>query len=96
MIEPKLFERLSPLLGRTCLHRGRWWRLIDLLPGEGLLVLESVEQQAGIQLDQYGRASHRAPDLCQVPVLAGEGSALSEQIQTLLQNLGGDSIGDGD
>lgn len=90
MIDPKLFERLSSLLGRTCLHQGRSWRLIDLLPWEGLLVLESVEQQPGIQLDQFGRASHRAPDLCQVPVLAGEGSELSEQLQTLLRDLSWD------
>lgn len=96
MIDPKLIERLSSLLGRTCLHRGRRWRLIDLLPGEGLLVLEPVEQQAGIQLDQYGRASHRAPERCHVTVLMGEGGALSEQTQTLLQDLGWEPIGDRD
>lgn len=92
MIDPELVERLSALLGRTCLHRGQSWRLVDLLPREGLLVLESVEQRPAIQLDQFGRASYRAPDLCQVPLLEGEGEALSLELEELLQDLPWDRI----
>lgn len=87
MIDPELFERLSTLLGRTCLRRGQPWRLVDLLPGEGLLVLESAEQRPPIQLDQFGRASHRAPDLWQIPVLDGDGESLSQELEELLRDL---------
>jgi hypothetical protein len=84
MIDPNLLDRLSTLLGRTCLHRGQPWRLIDLLPEEGLLVLESAEERPAIQLNQFGRASHRAPDLCQIQVLAGDSEALSQELEELL------------
>ena len=84
MIDPHLIDRLSTLLGRTCLHRGQPWRLIDLLPEEGLLVLESAEDRPAIQLDQFGRASHRAPEIRQIPVLAGDSEALSQELEELL------------
>jgi hypothetical protein len=87
MIDPHLHKRLSRLLGCTCLHRGQSWRLLDLLPQEGLLVLESAEPRPGIQLDQFGRASYRAPDLHQVPLFSKGGDALSAELEELLLHL---------
>ena len=92
MIDPHLFQHLSTLIGRTCLHRGQTWRFVDLLPREGLLVLESAEQRPGIQLDQFGRASHRAPDLWQVPVLDADGETPSQELEGLLRDLAGSQV----
>ncbi|MGE5154686.1 MAG: hypothetical protein ACM3ST_11800 [Bdellovibrio bacteriovorus] len=87
MIDPHLHQRLSRLLGHACLHRGRTWRLLDLLPQEGVLVLECTDGGTGIQLDQFGRASHRAPDLHQVPLLSEDRDAPSHELEELLRNL---------
>jgi hypothetical protein len=51
-------------------------------------VLEAVEGQSGIQLDQFGRASHRAPNLRQIPLLDPGGGGLSADLEQLLGDLG--------
>jgi len=88
MLHRELNNRLTGLLGRTWLDRGQRWRIIDLLPEAGLLVLEAVEGQSGIQLDQFGRASHRAPNLRQIPLLDPGGGGLSADLEQLLGDLG--------
>lgn len=88
MIDPSLLERLHALLGHQCLHEGQSWRVIDVLPVEGILVLESGSVQPGIQLDQFGRASHRAPEIRQIRILGADGKGLSEELQALLDCLG--------
>ena len=87
MSDLALHERLAALLGRTWRQGDRAWRLIDLLPEAGLLVLESVEAPPGIQLDQFGRPSHRAPDLRQIPIVESRAGGPGEEIEALLRDL---------
>ncbi|AHF05372.1 hypothetical protein MARPU_04080 [Marichromatium purpuratum 984] len=64
-----LLHQVRTLLGRRCRLRGASWRLIDLLPGEELLILESDDEHAAeIQADQYGRPRQRRNTLLQVPL----------------------------
>lgn len=86
MFSPELNDRLTGLLGRTWRHQGQCWRIIDLLPEAGLLVLESADGLPAIQLDQFGRASHRANELRQIP-LFDPGGGLSIDLQALLEDL---------
>ena len=87
MIDPILLQRLRALLGRECLHQGETCRVIDLLPLEGMLVLQSSSARPGIQLDQFGRASHRARAISQIGILGPDGEALSEELQHLVDGL---------
>lgn len=87
MNENALISRLRSLLGRRCRYRGTTCRLLDLLPSEGFLVLECQETIPPILTDQYGRASHRAGRVLQVPIF-GDGQDLpSHQLQDLLADL---------
>lgn len=87
MIDPQLIERLTSLLGRECRHQGQPYRLVDLLPAEGLLVLESAEARPAIQLDQFGRPSYRAPDLHPIPILTADGTGMSQELEHLILQL---------
>lgn len=84
MIDADLIERLRNLLGRRCEHEGARCKIIDLLPADGILVLEVTAARPEIQLDQFGRASHRAPQIRQIPILSVDGDGLSAQMQMLL------------
>jgi len=83
----ELNDQLTGLLGRTWRRQGHYWRIIDLLPEAGLLVLESADGLPAIQLDQFGRASHRANELRQIPLFDARGG-LSNDLQALLGDLG--------
>ncbi len=85
MIDPRLLDRVSGLLGRQCLYEGESCRVIDLLPAEGVLALETSSVRPGIQLDQFGRASHRAPAIRQIRILGPDGQGLSAEIEQLLE-----------
>jgi hypothetical protein len=86
-IDTALLQRLRTLLGHRCEHDGQVWRLIDILPGEGLAVLESDLDRPPIQMDQYGRASHRANAILQVKILDPVEGALTLEMQGLLDCL---------
>jgi hypothetical protein len=86
-IDTALLQRLRSLLGHRCEHDGKIWRLIDILPDEGLAVLESDLARPPIQMDQYGRASHRANAILQVQILDPVEGALTREIQDLLECL---------
>ena len=92
MIDPILLQRLRALLGRECLHQGETCRVIDLLPLEGMLVLESSSARPGIQLDQFGRASHRAPAISQIGILGPDGKGLSDELRQLVDGLTDDRL----
>ncbi len=83
----RLVTHLRALLGRRCWYRGKPWRLLDLLPSEGILVIESLETTPPILTDQYGRASHRANQLLQVPIFGPARDLPSAQLQDLLVDL---------
>jgi hypothetical protein len=86
-IDADLMARLRTLLGQRCEHEGTVWRLIDILPGEGLLVLESDLQRPPIQMDQYGRASHRANAILQIRILDPATGGLTIETQDLVECL---------
>lgn len=86
-IDAELLQRLRALLGHRCEHDGQVWRLIDVLPGEGLVVLESDLARPPIQMDQYGRASHRANAISQVRILDPVEGGLTLEMQDLLDCL---------
>ena len=86
-IDTALLQRLRSLLGHRCEHGGQVWRLIDILPGEGLAVLESDLASPPIQMDQYGRASHRANAILQVRILDPVEGEITLEMQELLECL---------
>jgi hypothetical protein len=86
-IDAELMQRLRALIGHRCEHEGKVWRLIDILPGEGLVVLESDLASPPIQMDQYGRASHRANSILQIRILDRTNGALTNEMQDLLDCL---------
>jgi hypothetical protein len=83
-IDAELLQRLRALLGQRCEHDGQVWRLIDVLAGEGLLVLESDLARPPIQIDQYGRASHRANAIHQIRILDPVKGGLTLEMKDLL------------
>lgn len=87
MTHPALIHRLTALVGRTWRHRGRCWRVIDLLPDAGLVVLESTDGPPMIQLDQFGRPSHCAPELRQILMFQPDGDGPSDELRDLLGDL---------
>jgi hypothetical protein len=86
-IDAVLLQRLRTLIGHRCEHEGQVWRLIDILPDEGLAVLESVLARPPIQMDQYGRASHRADAILQVRILDPVEGELTLEMQDLMECL---------
>lgn len=86
-IDAALLQQLRTLLGHRCEHDGQVWRLIDILPCEGLAVLESDLARPPIQMDQYGRASHRANAILQIRILDPVGRGLTLEMQDLLDCL---------
>ncbi|MFB1489617.1 MULTISPECIES: hypothetical protein [unclassified Thiocapsa] len=86
-IDAALLQRLRTLIGHRCEHDGQIWRLIDILPGEGLAVLESDLARPPIQRDQYGRASHRANAILQIRILDPFEGALTLEMQDLMDCL---------
>jgi hypothetical protein len=79
-------ERLRSLIGRECRYYGRPCRIIEVLAGEGRLILEAREPLPPIQPDQYGQAAFRANELIEVG-LYGDGDALSEDLLHILEGL---------
>lgn len=86
-IDAALLQRLRTLLGHRCEYDGQVWRLIDILPGEGLAVLESDLARPPIQMDQYGRASHRANAILEIRILDPAEDALTPEMQDLIDCL---------
>ncbi|HSO83555.1 hypothetical protein [Thiocapsa sp.] len=86
-IDTALLQQVRSLLGHRCEHDGQVWRLIDILPGEGLVVLESDLASPPIQMDQYGRASHRANAILQVRILDPVEGEITLEMQELLECL---------
>ncbi len=87
MNEETLIARLRALLGSRCRHRGGNCRLVDLLPAEGILVLECEDREPLILADQYGRPSYRANELLQIAIFDGSRDLPSAQIDDLLADL---------
>jgi len=57
-----------------------------------MLVLQSSSARPGIQLDQFGRASHRAPAISQIGILGPDGKGLSDELRQLVDGLTDDRL----
>lgn len=79
-------NRFRDHLGRQCWMLGRSWRVAELLPAEGRLVLESQDAEPPIQADQYGNATSRAPEHLELALLSADGD-LTEEARALLGSL---------
>jgi hypothetical protein len=86
-IDPELIHRLRALIGRPCIHQGQVCQVLDLLTDDGILVVEFAGTPAGIQLDQFGQASHRGPTVGEIPILGLDGSGPSDDLVALLEGL---------
>jgi hypothetical protein len=86
-IDTAVLHDLKMLIGRRCTLQGTAWRLIDILPGEGLVILEGDLQRPPIQMDQYGRPSHRANEIRQIPILADDHAGLHHALREVLDAL---------
>lgn len=71
-------RQLQALLGQSCELRGRSWRVRDLLPDAGLLVLESADQQ--VQSNAYGEGHRRVPDRLELSLGSEEAQALLRSV----------------
>lgn len=65
-------SQLRSLIGRTTVHHGDRWLVIDYQPDGPSLVLENTRKHA-IQADQYGNGRRRAPLIEAVPVVGRNG-----------------------
>jgi len=79
-------ERLRNLIGRDCRYYGRPCRIIEVMAGEGRLILEARERLPPIQPDQYGQAAFRGNEHIEVR-LYGDGEALSDDLLHILEGL---------
>ncbi|MCU0835419.1 MAG: hypothetical protein MUC77_13460 [Chromatiaceae bacterium] len=87
MTDETFLRRLRALIGRECSYLGKHCRVIEVLAEQGTLVLELREALPPIQTDQYGQAVARSAELVEVPLFAGTGDELSEELLDLLATL---------
>ena len=85
--DSSFMQRLRRLIGRDCRYLGRRCRLVEILPDEGILVLEVREGIPPIQLDQYGQAAYRANEVTQIPIFGADPEDLSDDLLELLAHL---------
>jgi hypothetical protein len=79
-------ERLRKLIGRQCRFYGRPCRIVEVLAGEGRMILEARDSLPPIQMDQYGQAAYRANEHIEVNLYAAD-NALSEDLIHVLEGL---------
>ena len=84
MDEVAFLHRLRRLVGGECIYLRKHCRLIEILPDEGSVVLETRESLPPIQRDQYGHAAYRANDVMHVPIFGTNRHELSEDLLDLL------------
>jgi hypothetical protein len=79
-------ERLRNLIGRECRFYGRPCRIVEVLAGEGRMILEARDSLPPIQMDQYGQAAYRGNEHIEVNLYADD-DALSEDLLHILEGL---------
>lgn len=80
-------DRLRSLIGRECTHEGRRCRILDLLPRDNLLILQSEHGQPEIQLDQYGQAGSRGQEIHEIPLFKLDGVTPTDGLKAVLSCL---------
>ncbi len=66
-------QDLGALVGRRVRYEGRWYRVRDALPAEGVLLLEAEDGDA-VQEDAFGRAHRLLAHTIEVRVRTPEGT----------------------
>lgn len=69
---------LRQQLGRELVYEGRPYSLAEVLLDEAALVLKTHSRLPPIQLDQYGRAAHRADAFITLSVFDDQGMPRDE------------------
>jgi hypothetical protein len=75
-------ELLRRLLGRTVIHEGQRYRVIEVLDEKPLLVLQSLDQMQ-IQPDLHGRAKGHSAVYLTLPILNEARNAPSIELMAL-------------
>ena len=76
-------DQLRGMIGLLLLHQGILCRVIEVLEDGPSLVLQSIEEEPGIQPNQHGEATRRAPVTYTVPVLNNTKDELHAQFLEL-------------
>ena len=84
----ELRDRLRNLVGRECDHLGDRCTLLDVLWGEGVVVLRVESDTPPIQPDQYGRPSFRTQELREIPLFGDASGACSAELLEIISCLG--------
>lgn len=79
-------ERLRVLIGQRCDYDGRPCQVVEVLSGQGLLVLQARDQLPPVQFNQYGQAGRRIHEIIEVP-LYGPDQAPSVELMQVLEGL---------
>lgn len=87
MTDAGFLDRLRVLIGRDCEHLGRHCRLVEILEGEGLVVLEQRDGLPPVQVDQFGQASHRGNEVIQIPIFGADRETFSDELMDLFNCL---------
>ena len=86
-IDRTLMRRLRKLIGRDCMYLGKQCLVIDVLPEDGVLILETREELPPIQIDQYGQPANRSNDLQPVPIFGADKTSFSDEIMDLFASV---------
>lgn len=76
-------EQLRNMIGLYMLYQGMRCQVIEVLEDGPALVLQSSEESPGIQPNQYGEATRRAPVTYTIPVLNEEHTELHPEFLAL-------------
>lgn len=76
-------DQLRGMIGLHLLHQGIPCRVIEVLEDGPSLVLQSTEEQPGIQPNQHGEANRRVPVSYTIPVLNNTRTELHAQFLEL-------------
>lgn len=88
----ELLDHLRNLVGRECEHLGDRCTLLDVLWGEGVVVLRVELTVPPIQPDQYGRPSFRTQELREIPIFGEGRKTCSEELLDLFSRMGNAAI----
>ena len=76
-------DQLRGMIGLRLLHQGILCQVIEVLEDGPSLVLQSIAEKPGIQPNQHGEATRRAPVTYTVPVLDSTKEELHSQFLEL-------------
>ncbi|GEM_PF-901656 len=90
MSEEEFQRRLRGLVGRRCRYLGRRWRVVEVLMGEGKLILEEEGGEPPIQSDQYRRPLRRLAETIEISLGEPGSEDLSGDCLDILESIASD------